>query len=275
MYRLKKFCDENHIAMEYEVTFRNSLGWSYRFRFQRGDLALTRQVDLAEIAGKYMDFELDMIERLKRDFQLEVADTTRSCMTCKYASGESMCKYCAGANFNPSCWELNTDVVEALNRIYGREHMNYYIDTDIASTYAAYNNMYKKKTQRQKALDKIQNVIFNDPATIVIWADGTKTVVKAENEPYDPEKGLAMAIAKKFFDNKGYYFDIFKKWLPVEDEEEKLVVAINPKTKSTAIPLREYCDQENITKNKAMGQIRRGEILAFKNEKGLWMVVRD
>lgn len=33
-----------------------------------------------------------------------------------------------------------------------------------------------------KTLPKIKDVIFNDPATIVYWADGTKTVVKAENE---------------------------------------------------------------------------------------------
>lgn len=60
----------------------------------------------------------------------------------------------------------------------------------------------------------IKDVIFNNPATIVIWADGTKTVVKAENEVFDPEKGLAMAISKKFFGNKGNYFKVFKKWIP-------------------------------------------------------------
>ena len=60
---------------------------------------------------------------------------------------------------------------------------------------------------------KIENVIFNDPATIVFWADGTKTVVKAENEPYDPEKGLAMAISKKALGNKYDYYNVFKKWL--------------------------------------------------------------
>lgn len=41
-------------------------------------------------------------------------------------------------------------------------------------------------------------VIFNDPATIVFWSDGTKTVVKAHNEPFNQEKGLAMAIVKKY-----------------------------------------------------------------------------
>ena len=66
----------------------------------------------------------------------------------------------------------------------------------------------------------IKNVIFNDPATIVFWADGTKTVVKAENEEFDPEKGLAMAISKKVLGNKGNYYETFKKWLPKEDKND-------------------------------------------------------
>ena len=60
----------------------------------------------------------------------------------------------------------------------------------------------------------IENVIFNDPATIVFWKDGTKTVVHAQNgEPYDKEKGLAMAISKKAFGNKRDYYNTFKRWL--------------------------------------------------------------
>lgn len=60
----------------------------------------------------------------------------------------------------------------------------------------------------------IVDVIYNDPATIVFWIDGTKTVVKADGEPYDPEKGLAMAFCKKASGNEGNYYNIFKKWLP-------------------------------------------------------------
>lgn len=45
----------------------------------------------------------------------------------------------------------------------------------------------------------ITKVVINAPATIVFWSDGTKTVVKcAKNERFDAEKGVAMAIAKKF-----------------------------------------------------------------------------
>lgn len=60
----------------------------------------------------------------------------------------------------------------------------------------------------------IKDVIFNDPATIVLWADGTKTVVKTQDgDEYDPEKGLAMAISKKALGNKHEYYNVFKKWL--------------------------------------------------------------
>lgn len=67
----------------------------------------------------------------------------------------------------------------------------------------------------------IEKVIFNNPATIVIWKDGTKTVVKTQNgEQYDPEKGFAMAIAKKALGNEGNYYNTFAKWLK-ESEEAK------------------------------------------------------
>lgn len=60
----------------------------------------------------------------------------------------------------------------------------------------------------------IKKVIFNKPAVIVFWKDGTKTIVKAQgDEPYDKEKGLAMAIAKKALGNKGNYWNVFKAFI--------------------------------------------------------------
>ena len=53
---------------------------------------------------------------------------------------------------------------------------------------------------------EIEKVIFNNPATIVLWNDGTKTVVKAqEGDGWDMEKGLAMCIAKKMLGLKNFY----------------------------------------------------------------------
>lgn len=88
-----------------------------------------------------------------------------------------------------------------------------------------------KPTYVDHKIPKIKKVIFNDPATIIYWNDDTKTVVKAEGETFDPEKGMAMAIAKKALGNQGKYYNEFKKWLPEEDNKtlaEKLAEALKP-----------------------------------------------
>jgi hypothetical protein len=60
----------------------------------------------------------------------------------------------------------------------------------------------------------IKKVIFNKPCTIVLWEDGTKTIVRTQGKArFDKEKGLAMAIAKKALGNKGNYYDEFRKWV--------------------------------------------------------------
>ena len=105
-----------------------------------------------------------------------------------------------------------------------------YCEHDIAATKEAVNKIYDTSgyipTVRYTppaAYFKIEKVIYNDPATIVFWKDGTKTVVKAcEDDEYDPEKGLAMAISKKALGNKGNYYETFKKALPKEDIREIL-----------------------------------------------------
>lgn len=49
---------------------------------------------------------------------------------------------------------------------------------------------------------KVTKVIYNNPATIVFWSDGTKTVVKCgKDDTYDKEKGFYIACAKKLFGN--------------------------------------------------------------------------
>lgn len=61
---------------------------------------------------------------------------------------------------------------------------------------------------------KIEKVIFNEPATIIIWNDGTKTVVKCqEGDEYDKEKGFAICITKKFFGNKSKFNNVMKEWV--------------------------------------------------------------
>lgn len=47
-----------------------------------------------------------------------------------------------------------------------------------------------------------KKVIYNGPATIILWDDGTKTVVKCkEGDPYSHEAGFALAVLKRLTGN--------------------------------------------------------------------------
>ena len=68
-----------------------------------------------------------------------------------------------------------------------------------------------KEIYNKRIFLEIKDIIINDPATIILWKDGTKTVVKCQNEDtFDPETGIAMAILKKLYGNSGFYKDIFE-----------------------------------------------------------------
>lgn len=106
--------------------------------------------------------------------------------------------------------DLVRDIETKLNpqvgpsRVSLSDTLKKYIQNDIATT---------ENIVRGRPIE-IRNVIFNNPATIVFWGDGTKTVVKCgEGDIFDPEKGLAMAISKKFLGNRGNYYNEIKKWV--------------------------------------------------------------
>ena len=60
----------------------------------------------------------------------------------------------------------------------------------------------------------IKEVIYNNPATIVLWSDGTKTVSKcSDKDEYSIERGLEVCILKKLITSKKYK-EILDDWLP-------------------------------------------------------------
>ena len=68
-----------------------------------------------------------------------------------------------------------------------------------------------KEAYNKHIFSEIKDIIINDPATIILWKDGTKTVVKCQNDDtFDPGTGIAMAILKKLYGNSGFYKDIFE-----------------------------------------------------------------
>jgi hypothetical protein len=90
----------------------------------------------------------------------------------------------------------------------------HYCKADVKATTEIMRELYHVKMEKTTMLPGIKNVIFSNPATIVFWADGTKTVVRCqEDETYDPEKGIAMAITKKALGNNYEYYNTIKHWL--------------------------------------------------------------
>lgn len=94
-----------------------------------------------------------------------------------------------------------------------RENIEYEFSITADPRYAVENTMLS-----------IKDVIFNPPATIVFWGDGSKTVVKCqEDEEFDPEKGLTMAFFKRMHGNKGHYFEEIKKWTKKYEEKQEII----------------------------------------------------
>lgn len=123
---------------------------------------------------------------------------------------------------------IPSEVFNALSLMF--KHTNYgYLDTDVSSWYPNWVNdvncIHGIHSRRERDIKK---VIFNEPATIVFWGDGTKTVVKcSKDDEFDPEKGLAMAIAKKFFGNENGYSKNIKKWTDKYEDEDAAATSIN------------------------------------------------
>lgn len=94
------------------------------------------------------------------------------------------------------------------------------ITNDNGCTYMNHDDVIKflSTWYRFKKVDddsSISRVIFNDPATIILWADGTKTIAKTHgDDAFDPEKGFAVACAKKLLGNGDAFRMEFSKWAP-------------------------------------------------------------
>lgn len=162
---------------------------------------------------------------------------------------------------------LDPREVDALDQLMGKSTFDYITD-DLGSAYDLQKVAYKMSLSSIYGAPKvyipdIKKVIFNDPATIVIWADGEKTVVKCQNgEPYDPEKGIAMAITKRALGNKGNYFDEIKKWTSKcepRDYSEQITIKMD----ASKVPLDSLKE----------GLIRAGDAAARASKRLKWLGV--
>lgn len=136
-------------------------------------------------------------------------------------------------------WNPDKDVIRVPANNLG-------IDIDRAIYAAMAIDYSRQSTEQTKKNDivrlgmcsvSIRKVIFNNPATIVLWSDGTKTVVKCgPDDIFDEEKGLAMAIVKKMAGNDSRFHKVFKQWCkPDETNEDTLAYAKSLKQLDQAV----------------------------------------
>lgn len=108
--------------------------------------------------------------------------------------------------FDKSCNE--DDVLDAMRYCYN----------DVLTTRQYGKTLDASLKQAQLKINipnMIDRVIFNDPATIIIWKDGSKTIVKkSEDDLWDPEKGFCMAIIKKLYGHTSF----MKKYVETEEK---------------------------------------------------------
>ena len=78
---------------------------------------------------------------------------------------------------------------------------------------------FNKRDYSETHIPGIEKVIFNEPATIVFWNDGTKTVVKCcEKDSYDREVGFKTALLTKMF-SKQALRDMINTYVPKKTKE--------------------------------------------------------
>ena len=98
-----------------------------------------------------------------------------------------------------------------------------------ALTHAAAHQKASKPAHSANPFE-IKKVYFNNPVTVVLWADGTKTIVRCqEGDVYSKETGLALCFTKKALGNKGNFNDVFHEWIPEEEVDvDSLYPALPP-----------------------------------------------
>lgn len=73
--------------------------------------------------------------------------------------------------------------------------------------------LFKCSLSETKELD-IKKVIFSNAKTIVIWQDGTKTMVsKCEQDADDKEKAIALCFMKKIYGNSSKFKKVFDEFI--------------------------------------------------------------
>lgn len=105
---------------------------------------------------------------------------------------------------------------------------------------------------KTNGLPILNKIIFNGPATIVLWNDGTKTVVKCSDfDVDDPYAAVAQAYMKKIFGSNNQFKKMVDKWLPEEEDHRDFMDAMSYiahcfKVPDSIVKKQEIISKENV-----------------------------
>lgn len=196
------------------LTEHDHTGISVEAELNKSEIAEYIRTDVKETFSMYRDilYKVHTAQYTKM-FDIERASFKNMNTTVTWGDGIKTAVKCQYDNFDPEKQLAMAFVKRFLgNRNDYLNILKRWIPKDIFTNSTV--TTYKCKNISNYG---ILRIVFNGPATIVEWADDTKTVVKCTNEDFDPEKGVAMAIAKKVLGNRGNYFYIFEKWVPKQN----------------------------------------------------------
>lgn len=99
----------------------------------------------------------------------------------------------------------------------------------------------------------VNKVIFNPPATIVYWKDGTKTVVQCYDDIFSEEHGFAMACMRKIYGSRGKFKAQFKHAYRQPQKEDKAAVVASADPIKTDKPTKS--PNVNVSLDELMKQV--------------------
>ena len=106
---------------------------------------------------------------------------------------------------------ISSDLADMVDRVFGEPTVPVPASVLAVPSSAATPPTSQEATPMRNVVDLCpKQVIFNPPATIVYWEDGTKTVVKADNDVFSEEFGYAMACMRKIYGSRAEFKAQFK-----------------------------------------------------------------
>lgn len=138
---------------------------------------------------------------------------------------------------------------------------------------------------------KVKDITVKKGVTTLVWSDGDVTMVSCGVEDdFDLEKGIAMAVAKKFLgtnksksnfnDEIHRLMDIAEaKYVKRQEKEAKKIAKkvaadefMNPPKKQKYMTIKEFAERSGVSGETIRKQVNKGQFPGAFKENGKWMI---